>query len=264
MFYVLLEKQIRFIVFMEKLANLQLIVGETADLVGRVADEIEFGIRERSPEGRGFVLGLATGSTPIPLYEELVRRHREEGLSFQNVITFNLDEYENLAPDHPKSYHSYMQGHLFGHVDVRPELTFLPPSRYEDEASAARDFEVKIKEFGGIDLQILGIGRDGHIGFNEPGSGRETRTRRVALASETREDASPAFGGIENVPTHAMTMGVATILEARRIILIARGAGKREIIHEAMSGKVSSEVPATFLQDHLNTAWYLDGAAAGQ
>lgn len=248
---------------MDNFTKPKVLVGKKADLMSRLADEVEMGIRMRAAENRGFVLGLATGSTPIPLYQELVRRHREEGLSFQNVITFNLDEYEGLAPDHPKSYHAYMEKHLFGQVDVRLERTFLPPGNYEDENRAAQYYEAKIREFGGIDLQILGIGRDGHIGFNEPGSGRETRTRRVALAEVTREDAASGFGGIENVPTHAMTMGVATILEARRIILIATGEGKREVVQEAINGMVNSAVPATFLQDHSNTAWYLDAAAAG-
>lgn len=239
-------------------------VGEIGELIHRIADEIERRIVERSSQNRNLVLGMATGSTPIPLYAELVRRHREEGLSFQNVITFNLDEYEGISPEHPKSYHSFMQEHLFNHVDIRPENTFLPPGIYENPFKQAQAYEEKIKAQGGIDFQILGIGRDGHIGFNEPGSSQRTRTRRVILANETREDAAPAFGGLQSVPTHAMTMGVGTILEARRIILMAWGCGKREIVAEAMSGNVSSDVPATFLQDHLNTAWYLDGAAAGE
>lgn len=238
-------------------------VGEIDELVSRIADEIGRRMLERTSQGRNLVLGLATGSTPIPLYAELVRRHREKGLSFQNVVTFNLDEYEGLSPEHPKSYHSFMQEHLFNQVDIQPKNTFLPLGTYEKPFDEARSYEEKIKAHGGIDLQILGIGRDGHIGFNEPGSSNRTRTRRVILANETREDAAPAFGGIQNVPTHAMTMGVGTILEARRIILMAWGAGKREIVAEAMSGDVSADVPATFLQDRLNTAWYLDGAAAG-
>ncbi|MGC6426497.1 MAG: glucosamine-6-phosphate deaminase [Akkermansiaceae bacterium] len=243
----------------------EVVIGNTADVVGRVADEIEAGIRERAQNREGYVLGLATGSTPIPLYAELVRRYREEDLSFQNVITFNLDEYEGLKPNHPESYHAFMEKHLIGRIDIRSELSFLPPGIYEDAAGeAAEAYEEKIREFGGIDLQILGIGRDGHIGFNEPGSARESRTRRVSLAAETREDAAPAFGGLENVPTHAMTMGVATILDARRIVLMARGEGKREIVARAMNETVSSDLPATFLQDHSNAAWYLDGAAAGK
>lgn len=244
--------------------NSEIVVGETAELAGRLADEIEGGIRARAAEGNAYILGLATGSTPEPLYAELARRHREEGLSFQNVVSFNLDEYEGLGPSHPQSYHTYMRKHLFDHVDLRSDMIFLPPGIYDDPAAAAQHYEDQIRGFGGIDFQVLGIGRDGHIGFNEPGSERETRTRRVALAAETREDAGPAFGGIAHVPTHAMTMGVRTILEARRLVLIARGAGKREIVAEAMNGKVTSAIPATFLQDHSNTAWYLDSAAAGQ
>ena len=239
------------------------LVGEKEKMVCRIADEIERRIIERASQARQLVLGLATGSTPIPLYGELVRRHREEGLSFENVVTFNLDEYEGLPPEHSQSYHFFMKQHLFDHIDIRLENTFIPPGVYENSLSEARAYENKIQAYGGIDVQILGIGRDGHIGFNEPSSDMSTRTRRVLLARETREDAAAAFGGIRNVPTHAMTMGVGTILEARRIILMAWGSGKRKIVQEAMSGNVSARTPATFLQDHLNTAWYLNEEAAG-
>ncbi|MGJ8696930.1 MAG: glucosamine-6-phosphate deaminase [Verrucomicrobiaceae bacterium] len=239
-------------------------IGETEVLVGLLADEIEKRMGDCALENRDLVLGLATGSTPIPLYAELVRRHQEEGLSFANVVSFNLDEYEGIPAEHPESYRSYMGRHLVDHVDMRKECVFLPNANAGDPEKEGREYEERIREYGGIDFQILGIGRDGHIGFNEPGSGRETRTRRVKLAAETREDAAPAFGGIGNVPTHAMTMGVATILEAKRIVLIARGSGKREIVKKAMTGPVGPEVTASFLQDHADVTWYLDGAAAGE
>lgn len=240
------------------------IVGEAEYLMIRLADEIVGGILEHAAAGRTYVLGLATGSTPLPLYAELVRRHRNEGLSFQNVVTFNLDEYEHLKPDDPMSYHAFMRKELFDHVDIKLELTFIPPAFYEDELSAAQAYERTITQYGGIDLQIVGIGSNGHIGFNEPGSEQTTRTRRVELTEATRRAAAKGFGGLENVPTHAMTMGVETIMEARRIILLATGAHKAAIVQKAMSGNISSTVPATFLQDHSSAAWYLDTSAAGR
>jgi glucosamine-6-phosphate deaminase len=233
-------------------------------MVAQIAREIDMRIRERQVQERKFVLGLATGSTPVPLYRELVRRHLEEGLSFKNVVTFNLDEYEGLQEEDPQSYHIFMQKHLFEKVDLDPKKVFLPPGNYENPTLAARTYENEISSHGGIDFQILGIGRDGHIGFNEPGSSESSRTRRVILARETREDAAEDFGGILNVPTHAMTMGLGTILEARKIVLMAWGEKKAKIVQKAMSGSVGRELPASFLQNHWNTGWYLDDAAASE
>lgn len=240
------------------------IFSKKSDGVNVVADGLEDLIRARAAEGREAVLGLATGATPIPLYEELVRRHREEGLSFANVVSFNLDEYEGLDREHPESYWHFMQENLFKHVDIRPEAAHLPPGLYaagEDEAACA-EYEEKIRQAGGLDWQLLGIGRTGHIGFNEPGAGAETRTRRVELAEVTRQDAAPAFGGIEKVPEFALTMGVATILEARQIVMVAWGEKKREILERAFRGEVSAVVPASFLQNHPNVHLILDTEAA--
>lgn len=238
-------------------------VGEWGEICIAVADEVESLIRERAREGKMAVLGLATGSTPLDLYAELVRRHREEGLSFANVISFNLDEYEGLGRDHERSYWAEMWANLFNHVDIDPSQVHVPPSVFDDAEVASADYEAKIAAAGGIDWQLLGIGRAGHIGFNEAGSGRDTRTRRIALAEETIVDAAPGFGGRENVPTHAVTMGVGTILESRRIVLMAKGGGKKNIVHLSMSDEPSELVPASFLQLHENVGWFLAPDTAG-
>ena len=234
-------------------------VADCDGLCAQVADEVEVLLRG----GEELVLGLATGSTPLPLYAELIRRHREEGLSFAKVTSFNLDEYEGIGRDNSRSYWAEMWENLFSHVDINPEKVHVPPSYFENAEVAAADYEARIREAGGIDWQLLGIGRDGHVGFNEPGSDGETRTRRVDLADETREDAASTFGGLEYVPTHAMTMGVGTILEAKRIVLIARGTEKKEIVVEALTGDVGPHVPASYLRGHQNVGWFLDHAAAG-
>lgn len=238
-------------------------VGEVDGLCCALADEVEALLKSRAGEGKPAVLGLATGSTPLPLYAELIRRHREEGLSFANMISFNLDEYEALGRDHERSYWCEMWKNLFDHVDVKPENVSVPPSVSDDPNQAAAEYESAIQAAGGIDWQLLGIGGEGHIGFNEKGSEQDSRTRRVTLARKTIVDAAPSFGGEENVPTHAITMGVATILEAKRVVLMARGASKRGIVHRAMSGEVGSDVPASFLQKHENVGWFLDVDAAG-
>ena len=210
------------------------------------------------------VLGLATGKTPLPLYRELVRLHREEGLSFLNVITFNLDEYFGLLPTHPRSYRTFMRENLFDHIDIRPENTHIPAGNLDpgDIGPHCRAYEALIREAGGIDLQILGIGRTGHIGFNEPGAGRGSRTSLVRLDRMTRADAAGDFGGADRVPSHAITMGCGTILEARHIILMAWGAAKAAIVAQAFREAVSDEVPASYLQEHPDAAAYLDKAAA--
>jgi len=230
-----------------------------------VAAEIATLIRARAREGRPCVLGLATGSTPVSLYAELVRLHREEGLSFANVTTFNLDEYYPLAPAQPQSYRRFMRLHLFDHVDIDPARTHLPsgtvPKPEVDAHCAA--YEEAIRAAGGIDLQILGIGRTGHIGFNEPGSPRHSLTRLVTLDPLTRRDAAGDFGGDAATPRHALTMGVRSILNARRIILLAWGQHKADIVQQAVEGEVGPRVTASFLQEHADAVYVLDDAAAG-
>lgn len=242
-----------------------MVYGSAQEAAAALAAECAGLIRERRQSGRPAVLGLATGSTPIPFYAELVRLHREEGLDFSEVVTFNLDEYHGLAPGHPESYRAFMRKHLFDHVNLAPEQTHLPPGLVAGgkEAEACALYEETIDRAGGIDFQILGIGRTGHIGFNEPGSARESRTRMVHLDPVTRQDAAPAFGGLANVPTHALTMGCATILDARAIRLMAWGAKKAEIVREAVDGPVTDAVTASFLQGHGDAVYLLDREAAG-
>lgn len=236
------------------------------EAVRQLAAEVVEIIRSRTAEGRKAVLGLATGATPLPFYAELARLHREEGLSFANVTTFNLDEYLGLPQEHPESYWTFMWKNLFSHIDVPRDQVNLPSGMVaeEDIPAHCREYEERIRAAGGLDFQVLGIGRTGHIGFNEPGSPRDSRTRRIDLDPVTRQDAAPAFGGLENVPTHAITMGCGTILDARRIVLLAWGEKKASIVREALLGPVTEQVSASFLQEHPNAVFYLDKEAGAE
>lgn len=231
-----------------------------------VANEIATLIQQKAKENKACVLGLATGSTPTTVYAELIRMHQEEGLSFQNVITFNLDEYYPIEPDQLQSYVRFMNENLFHHVDIKPENVHIPDGTVpKNEVEAyCRAYEAKIQACGGLDLQILGIGRTGHIGFNEPGSGRNSLTRLITLDHITITDAASDFFGEENVPRKAITMGVGTILNAKRIILMAWGEGKAPIIRQTVEGIITDSVPATYLQEHKNAAIILDEAAAAE
>jgi glucosamine-6-phosphate deaminase len=240
------------------------VINDADALAIAVAHRIAHVIRAREAQGRGTVLGLATGSTPLGVYRELVRLHREEGLSFRNVTTFNLDEYVPMDPGNRHSYHRFMWEQLFAAVDIDPTHVHLPRGDLPraEIAAACEAYEEAIREAGGIDLQILGIGKTGHIGFNEPGSGAESRTRLVTLDTITRRDASSDFFGEENVPREAVTMGVATILAAREIAILATGEHKAPIVRRAVEGDVDHQVAATFLQRHGNTTFWLDRPAA--
>lgn len=242
------------------------IFSDPAEASRTVARHIAQLIRRKQQEGSRCVLGLATGSTPVTVYAELVRLHRDEGLSFHNVVTFNLDEYYPMQPDALQSYVRFMHEHLFDHIDIPPESIHIPDGTVprEQVVEYCRQYEEAIRRAGGIDLQLLGIGRTGHIGFNEPGSGRNTRTRLITLDHITIVDAASDFFGEENVPRKAITMGVGTILEAREIILMAWGEAKAPIIKEAVEGPISDHVPATYLQEHPQTTVVLDLAAAAQ
>jgi glucosamine-6-phosphate deaminase len=247
--------------------RIRIVIVEEYDAIATlVAARIATLVRQRQAERRSLVLGLATGSTPIGVYRELVRLHREEGLSFANVETFNLDEYWPMAPDDLQSYHRFMREHLFDHVDIAPHRIHIPDGSVPREGleRAARDYEAAIDRAGGIDFQLLGIGKTGHVGFNEPGSGRGSRTRLVTLDLITRREAAADFFGEENVPLEAVTMGVATILDAREIAILATGEHKAPIVRRAVEGDVDVEVAATFLQEHPNTTFYLDRAAAAE
>ncbi|SFR31384.1 glucosamine-6-phosphate deaminase [Robiginitalea myxolifaciens] len=229
-----------------------------------VANEIAELIRQRQKQGKKVVLGLATGSTPTKVYDFLVRFHQEEGLSFKNVVTFNLDEYFPMEPDSIHSYVRFMREHLFDHIDIKKENIHIPDGTLDREEvrDFCQEYEAKIKAAGGLDIQVLGIGRTGHIGFNEPGSSLNSITRMVRLDRVTRLDAASDFFGLENVPKKAITMGVGTILAAKRIILMAWGEGKSDIIRQAVEGKIRESVPATFLQNHENCEVMTDLAAA--
>ncbi len=231
-----------------------------------VAREIAELIRAKASKGERAVLGLATGSTPQGVYEELVRLHKEEGLSFKNVTTFNLDEYYPMPPGALQSYRRFMREHLFEHVDLDPKSVHLPDGTIERSAVSAHceAYERMIREAGGIDLQILGIGRTGHVGFNEPGSPRASRTRLITLDAATRADAASDFFGERHVPRTAITMGVGTILEARRLVLIAFGEHKAHVVKRAVEGEITSTIAASYLQEHPGARFVLDPAAAAE
>lgn len=240
------------------------IIDEHGAMARVVAGRIATLIRERAAAGKSLVLGLATGSTPIGVYRELIRLHREEGLSFRHVISFNLDEYYPMRADSIHSYHRFMWENLFSHVDIDAANVHIPDgslARHDVDAACAA-YEEAILAAGGIDFQLLGIGKTGHIGFNEPGSGEQSRTRLVHLDSITRRDAAADFFGEENVPREALTMGIATIMAAREVAILATGEHKSGIVRRAVEGEIDRKVAATFLQRHPNTTFYVDDAAA--
>ncbi len=230
-----------------------------------VANEVADLIKSRQKEGKNCVLGLATGSTPTRVYAELVKMH-QAGLSFKNVITFNLDEYYPMPPDSLQSYVRFMNEHLFNHVDIPKENINIPDGTLAKEkvADFCKAYDRKIETLGGIDLQILGIGRTGHIGFNEPGSSERSQTRMITLDQVTRIDAASDFFSEENVPKKAITMGVGTILKSKRTIMMAWGEGKGPIIKKAVEGPVTDQIPSTFLQKHPNALVVLDEAASSK
>ena len=237
-----------------------------ASAAKHVAKEIDKLVRARNAAGKHTVLGLATGSTPVGLYRELIRLHKEEGLDFSRVVTFNLDEYYPIPKESQHSYFRWMHETLFGQINIAWENIHIPDGTLKpDEVDAAcAEYEEKIKALGGIDIQILGIGRTGHIAFNEPGSPQNSRTRLVTLDSITRRDAADGFFGEKNVPHHALTMGVASILEARRIFLMAFGEHKAGIVYKAVEQAPTEAISASFLQDHKDATFVLDEAAAAE
>ncbi|HYH16473.1 MAG TPA: glucosamine-6-phosphate deaminase, partial [Flavisolibacter sp.] len=230
------------------------------------AQQIAKLIRDKQAQGQHCVLGLATGSTPKTLYAELVRLHKEEGLSFKNVITFNLDEYYPIENDALQSYNCYMHRHLFDHIDIDKKNIHIPNGELSKESikQHCADYESQIEAAGGIDLQILGIGNNGHIGFNEPGSSIYSRTRLINLENSTRLANAYEFANISQVPRLAITMGISTIMKARKVILLAWGPAKAPVIREAVEGNVTEQVPASLLQQHTDCAFILDIAAAAE
>ena len=229
-----------------------------------VAQEIAALIRQKNKEGKPTILGLATGSSPKKVYQELIRMHKEEGLSFKNVITFNLDEYHPMEPDSIQSYVRFMREQLFDHIDIPVTNYHIPDGTLTIEKipEFCRDYEAKIEKLGGFDFYLLGIGRNGHIGFNEPGSVINSKTRLMTLDITTKIDAAIDFGGLEKVPKRAITLGIDKIMQAKRIVLLAWGEHKSQSVAKAVEGPITSDIPATYLQQHPNTLFILDETAA--
>ena len=210
------------------------------------------------------VLGLPTGDTPTMMYEELVKMYKLNLLDFSRVVTFNLDEYYGLPPDHPQSYHRYMREKLFEHINATDGNVYIPDGSTKDATAACRRYEEDLNRYGKIDLQVLGIGPNGHIGFNEPGTDWGMTVGLVRLSHTTRNRVAPRFGGIENVPVQAITMGIRTIMRSRKILLLASGEGKALPTKRAIGGPITKEVPASVLQLHPDVTLILDQEAASQ
>lgn len=229
-----------------------------------VAHEMAELIRSKAAEGKKAIFGLSTGSSPKKVYQELIRMHKQEGLSFANVVSFNLDEYYPMEPDAVQSYVRFMKEQLFDHVDIPKENIHIPDGTLalDDVPAFCQAYEDKIEGFGGLDFQLLGIGRNGHIGFNEPGSLINSRTRIMTLDIATKIDAAIDFGGLERVPKKAITMGIDKLMHAKRIVLLAWGEHKAEAVAKAVEGPVSAEIPASYLQQHPNVLFVLDETAA--
>lgn len=238
---------------------MRVVILNSAEEVSRRAAEMFAGLLNRRPQA---VLGLATGSTPLATYARLIDLYRSGQVSFAQATSFNLDEYVGLPPEHPQSYHHFMQANFFGQVDMAPDRWHVPDGMATDYFEFGRHYEQTIADAGGIDLQLLGIGSDGHIAFNEPGSSLASRTRLKALTERTRRDNSRFFGSLEEVPKLAVTMGVGTILEARRILLLATGASKARAVHGFIEGPVTSQNTASALQLHPAVTVMLDEDAA--
>jgi len=245
---------------------MRVVIKEDAAVVGVwTAQHIAAGIRQAAAEKRSFVLGLATGSTPLQTYAELVRMHREEGLSFAHVTTFNMDEYVGLPEEHPESYHTFMWKHLFSHIDINPQNVNIPNGNAEDLLEECAAYERKILAAGGIDLFLGGIGVDGHIAFNEPFSSLQSRTRLINLTVETRIANSRFFGGdIQAVPRQAVTVGVATVCDAKQVVILATGYAKAAAIRQTIEGEVSHVCTASALQLHPDAIIVCDEQACEQ
>ncbi|MEO8773633.1 MAG: glucosamine-6-phosphate deaminase, partial [Gelidibacter sp.] len=253
--------------FEKRFENINTVMFEDSQVASKaVAKEIADLIKVKQSQKQPCILGLATGSSPKGLYAELVRLHKEKGLSFKNVVTFNLDEYYPMEPDSVNSYVRFMKKMLFDQIDILPENCFIPDGTLSKEeiADYCASYEKKIEAFGGIDLQILGIGGNGHIGFNESGSLQNSKTRLVALDHITRVAASKDFAGLSNTPRTAITIGVKKIMEAKRVILMAWGESKAAIVKTSVEGQVTNQVPASFLQEHNNATYVLDKEAASK
>ncbi len=237
-----------------------LIVKDYEGMSERAADIVIRAMREK-PD---LVLGLATGSTPEGLYRDLIKAHKEDGVDFSPVVSFNLDEYVGLGPDHPQSYRYFMNEKLFDHINIKPENTHVPDGMAESLRRYCAEYENMVDEAGGIDLQVLGVGRDGHVAFNEPGTSLGSRTHVTGLTRETIEDNSRFFDSPDEVPRFAVTMGIGSILDARKCLLLASGANKADAVRAAIEGPVTSAITASALQLHPDTVAIVDEAAAAR
>ncbi len=237
------------------------LVKDDYDQMSKEAAKIVAALVRRKPD---CVLGLATGSTPLGLYKELIRMHKEEGLDFSKVTTFNLDEYVGLPPEHDQSYHYFMWENLFKHINIDPGRVHVPHGMADDVEEHCRWYEERIKKAGGIDLQVLGIGANGHIAFNEPGSSLGSRTRIKTLTEKTRQDNARFFKSIDEVPKYAITMGIGTIMEARQLLLLASGKNKAHAIKITVEGPITAMVPATIVQMHPKATIIVDKEAAAE
>lgn len=238
---------------------MEVVILPGAKQIGVLAADVVESLLARKADA---VLGLATGSSPLPVYDELVRRHREQGLSFAGARVFTLDEYVGLARDHPQSYREVIRRDFTDRVDLPPDRVLCPDGAAQDLPAACLEYEAAIRSAGGVDVQLLGVGTDGHIGFNEPVSSLSSRTRIKTLLEQTRRDNSRFFGGLEHVPRHVVTQGLGTILEARHIVLVAAGARKAEAVHDFVEGPVAAICPASVLQLHPHVSVLVDAAAA--
>ncbi|WP_086149541.1 glucosamine-6-phosphate deaminase [Cellulosimicrobium sp. KWT-B] len=240
---------------------MEVVIAPAERLAVLAADAVEAVVRS----GPGAVLGLATGSSPLKVYDELVRRHVQEGLSFAGVRAFMLDEYVGLPVDHPERYRNVIETEIASRVDFAPGAVQGPDGNAQDLVAACAAYEESIAGAGGVDLQILGIGTDGHIAFNEPGSSLASRTRIKTLTAQTREDNARFFGDdVERVPRHCLTQGLATIMSARHLVLLATGKGKAEAVHQLVEGPISAMWPATIMQMHPHATVLVDDAAASR
>ncbi len=240
---------------------MEVIIKDSKNSAGILGAKIIADVIKRKPAA---VIGLATGSTPLGLYEELVRMHRDEGLSFAKVTSFNLDEYVGLGKEHHCSFISEMHQNLFNKIDIRQDAINIPDGHAENILDMCSAYEEKILKAGGIDIQLLGIGNDGHLGFNEPGSSLSSRTRLKTLSHETLEANARHFGSIDQVPRHVVTMGLGTIMSAKACLLLAFGEDKAEAVYQMVEGAVSATWPGTILQHHQKAIVILDEAAASK
>lgn len=241
---------------------MEIIINENAEVSSIKAAHV---IARQVRENPKSVLGMATGGTPVKMYQELIRLHKEEGLDFSEVTTFNLDEYIGLPKDHEQSYYTFMWENLFSHINIKPENVNIPDGNTADVPAFCEQYEADIVAAGGIDIQVLGIGTDGHVGFNEPTSSFASRTRIKTLTEQTCKDNARFFDGdVSQVPRHCITMGIGTIMDAKMNILLAFGEGKAEAIKDTVEGPVSAMVPATILQHHRSAKIFIDEGAASK